>query len=500
MTMLRRNVESLGRSYRPSFRRYSVVVGSELHLRGAKEAPRSVFHREMSPSTPNVGRYHVFSFSTLSRGDELKPVIAASVSQVLEVASSKARQVSSKAPQPASLSFSSPMEAAEAARAMLALTSPTKSLAEAILNDKAPADQVACLHQAFIQVTSWCISLVPSDNSLITYALNLARRAGVLSLPLHLFLYRSLVTAIARHSKEEDPTSDILEASALAVLALNIPLSASFFSDALVAFVERNQLQKAIDLQGIMNERYDIDMLDGLTAMAVLRALQQAVLQDPSRQLIDGSTAGMLLTKLSGPLIQSVDSAEVESLRQSLEDSIEALMGGEQDEEAQSEDEYEDDYDDYDDSGDEIDEYYDEDQDDVYEEMIEHLDTCTKENSRKGNSSRNEVVEELKTMQAAWGEVAKTLKEEGVIIDYSLPPIPEFPFDDKPDDFTREMIYLRDFTSNTWMLPDVTGQLVQLIDGEDACYTREYEEAIMKQIYDEEPIMTMRFDLRKDDY
>ena len=491
MTMLRRNVKSLTRSYRQSYRWHSVVVGSDLPFVGAKEAPRSVFHSEMSPSSPSVGRYHVFS--TLSRGDELKPVVAASVSQVLEVASSKARQVSSKAPQPASLSSSSPMEAKEAARALMALTYPTKPLAEAILNDKAPSDQVACLHQAFIQVTSWCISLVPSDNSLINYVLDLARRTCVLSLPLHLFLYRSLVTAIARHSNEEDPISSILEASTLAVLALTIPLPASFFSDALVAFVDRNQIQKAIDLQGIMNERYGINMLDGLTAMAVLRALQKAVLKDPSMQLIDGSTASMLLTMLSGPLIQSVDSAEVESLRQSLEDSVEALMGSEEDDEEELEDEYDDDYDEYDYSGDETDDFYDDYQDDVYEELIEHLDKC-----REGSSRRKEAADVLMTVRGKeLNEVTKTLKEKKLnAMDVAeeedaldlLPPLPEFPF--LPDDMTREMIYMRDSTYNAWMLPDVMGQLVQLIDGEDAFYTREYEEAIIKQM----------FDSRKDDF
>jgi hypothetical protein len=163
---------------------------------------------------------------------------------------------------------------------MLALTSPTKPLAEAILNDEAPNDQVACLHRAFIQVTSWCISLVPSDSSLLQYALDLARRTRDLSLPLHLFLYRSLVAAIAQHSEEEDPISTILEVSALTVSALNVPLSASFFSGALVAFVEKNEIQKSIHLIRVMQEHRDIDMLDALTAMGQFSNIGTGTLTD----------------------------------------------------------------------------------------------------------------------------------------------------------------------------------------------------------------------------
>jgi hypothetical protein len=413
-------------------------------------------------------------FSTFSSGDDLKPALVASVSHILEVASSEARQVSSKAPQSASISSSSPLEAAEAARAMLALTLPTKPLAEAILNDKAPEDQVACLHRAFIQVSSWCISLVLSDSSFLQYALDLARRARDLSLPLHLFLYRSLVAAIARHSKEEDPISTILEASALAVSALNIPLSASFFSDALVALVERNQIQKAIDLMGVMEERHDIVMLDGLTAMAILGALQEVVLKDPSRQHIDGSTACTLLTMISGPLIQSVDYSNVEPLRQALEDAVESLMRSE------SEDEDEDDYD-YD-SGEETDGYYDRydnDEEDMEEEVFERLvDECAK-TLQKFDRYDKETVEVLQTL----GEDVDIGKYEKLDI---LPPLPEFQFHDETDDMTKEMIYLRTSKANIWMLPvpDVTDQLVQLSRGEDVVYTREYEEEIFKEMVD----------------
>jgi hypothetical protein len=83
-----------------------------------------------------------------------------------------------------------------------------------------------------------------------------------------------LVAAIVQHSKEEDPISTILEVSALTVSALNVPLLASFFSGALVAFVEKNEIQKAIHLIRVMQECHDIDMLDELTAMATVKALQ----------------------------------------------------------------------------------------------------------------------------------------------------------------------------------------------------------------------------------
>ena len=224
------------------------------------------------------------------------------------------------------------------------------------------SDQVACLHRAFIQVMSWCISLVPSDSSLLQYALDLARHTRDLSLPLHLFLYRSLVAAITQHSEEEDPISAILEVSALAVSALNVPLSASFFSGALVAFVERNEIQKAIHLVRAMKERHDIIMDDALTAVAVVEALQEAAFKDRDRQL-DGSSACSLLTIVSGPLLQSVDYSKVESLQQYLENTIESLMKRDwEEEDDDSDDEYDTD------SGDQDDEDYDEYDTDDFEE------------------------------------------------------------------------------------------------------------------------------------
>jgi hypothetical protein len=268
-----------------------------------------------------------------------------------------------------------------------------------------------------------------------------------------------LVAAIAQHSEEEDPISTILEVSALTVSALNVPLSASFFSGALVAFVEKNEIQKAIHLIRVMQERHDIDMLDELTAMAIVEALQalrEAVFKDRNRHL-DGSTACMLLTMVSGPLIQSANYSNVEPLRQYLEDAIESLMI------SNREDDDDDEYDT--DSGDEDDEDYDEYDTDDFEE-----------DERRAGELMQDIVD--RGCKVVFEEMNEREELE------SLPPFPKFPLDDETDDMTKEMVYLRTSKANTWMLPDVTDQLVQLNRGEDVFYTREYEEEIVEEMVD----------------
>ena len=50
------------------------------------------------------------------------------------------------------------------------------------------------------------------------------------------------------------------------------------------------------------------------------------------------------------------------------------------------------------------------------------------------------------------------------------------------DSFAKDMVYMRDASS--WMLPDVTLQLVKLNGDQDVLYTRQYEEQIFQQVID----------------
>ena len=438
---------------------------------GAKEATMQqgslLYNGEPRMST--LYSYRRYTFSTSSSSDDLKPAVvttrpSATVPQVLEVASKEARQVSSKAPQSASLSSSSPKEAAEAAQAMLTLTSPSKPLAEAILVNKALAEQVACLHRAFLAVTSWCISLAPMDSTLLHSALDLAHRAHDLSLPFHLPLYRSLVTAVAEHSKD-DPADTILEVSLLAASALNIPLSSSFFSDALIALVRTCQLREAIVLRNSMRERHDIYAIDSKLAMEILQVLKENVeasVEDPSLPL-DERDARELSKIFGTPLLHDVDGAEEEYAKRTLSDSIAAFVAREADamadviEDLELDTESEEDSDDSD--GDWDDDLEEDDEralsDDFLRSLTSHGDNIRELTSsledliRKSKSKRSQEIEVRIDMNAETGDIEKfvlTPKEETGSSD-----------DEEIDDMAKEMIYIRD--SSAWMLPDVTHQL-----------------------------------------
>jgi len=392
------------------------------------------------------------------------------VPQVLQVASTEARQVISKAPKSAApVTSSSPQEAIEAAKAMMALTSSTKPLAEAILENKAGAEQVACLHQALIAVTSWCITLVPMEASLLDCALNLGRRAQELSLPLHLPLYRSLATAIAQYSEEEDAVACILETANLAVSALKVTLQGSFFSDALLALVEKQQIKQAVELQKTMKYRYDIERMDMKVSMDILQALKtyvEARVNNPSADTNDDDDTMELFSMLR----DSMEATRKEQLNQARMDALADQFASD----GESLSDVWNQLDEFDEYPDDDDEEEDDDIDaEDMESMLETMEEIGK--SVKDMHARLDDVENLMSrLKSLVTNVESGNDETG-----SMPKDKENSDEEECNQVTKEMLYLRD--SSSWMLPDVTLQLVELNGGRDVFYTPQYEEQLIRE-------------------
>lgn len=361
----------------------------------------------------------------------------------------------------------------EAAQAVMALTSPTKPLAEAILENKANSQQVFCLHKALVAVTSWCVSLVPRHERLLQSAIDLAHRAQDLSLPLNLPLYRSLVTAIAQYSKDEqDAVLTILEIANLATTALNTLLQASFFSDALLAFVQQGQIQQAIMLKQAIRNRFDVVHLDRQATLKILQALEQHVQQhvdndndnddtrfDPAqvRRLFEMLRPSFHTPKSSVIVMESLaDRMAAEIIdEQTLTDALQHL------------------------------------EDFVYEENDEDDSDSDEEDDEPQSSVSNltefifterQVVDSLEEMlkRVESPNVLDASSQDDAVDEHTTTSQPDHDETNEEREMTKQMVYLRDSTS--WMLPDVTLQLVELNGGRDVFYTRQYEQEILKQV------------------
>ena len=479
--------KTLGRSYRQSLWRCG--LSSERYLGGYPSARTGVLVAPL---------FHVHSFSTSSNTDGLKTDYVTKTStrttntpqKVLQVASSEARRLMAKAPKSSSSSSSSPKDAMEAARAILALTSPTKPLAEAIMQDKSGNEQVACLHHALIAVTSWCISLIPLDESLMDSSMDLARRAHDLSLPLHLPLYRSLVTAIAQHSKDKgNAVASILETANLAVSALSVTLQGSFFFDALLALVEQQHIQQAVVLRRTMEERYDIDTMDIKASIEISMALQKSI-QAYIKDRVEGSRdLGQedAIIELSSMIRKSMDGIKSQLRRQSRMSSISDMIAEENDEQALEDalQELEDLYDSSDEAS--------SDDSDMEEDCIasaQQLLNDIEQMEEDFNASLEDFIRKAKEIRSECG-VSVQLRlnaETGDIESFHISPSKEAKAntkddeEDETDTMTKDMIYLRD--SKSWVLPDVTPQLVKLNGGRNVFYTRQYEDQIMQEVID----------------
>jgi hypothetical protein len=227
--------------------------------------------------------------------------------------------------------------ALDAASALLIISRPTNALADAILhrsnknsnsntNMNQNAPQIASLHRAFLEITSWCIDLVPYqyeqqqlqvhqhhqqqqqqqdlatiDIAVLDRSLTLARRAYDLQLPFHLPLYTRLMDAVATHKTDDSIASTILDISSWVTATLDAPVDAAFFSRTLTTLVRRQQLGQVVELLNGMRMRHDIPHLDPSTTREVLTllgdAVRESLLQGPPSD--NGSNADNTMSRLS---------------------------------------------------------------------------------------------------------------------------------------------------------------------------------------------------------
>ncbi|CAB9502200.1 expressed unknown protein [Seminavis robusta] len=196
-------------------------------------------------------------------------------------------------PSPLSLEDEKALESAlDGAQKLLSVTTKSSPLLDAIQN-KPTANpdiqrQIACLHRAFIVVTSWCLDVVDRtcDKTALDKALQVARRAHQLQLPLHVPLHQRLVVAIAQHydpiatsvpkHRVRSPAGLILEIAERAAVSFDRTAVATspFFRDALVALAQRHHYHDILTLMRGMESQFRIVELELETLAQLLAVLQ----------------------------------------------------------------------------------------------------------------------------------------------------------------------------------------------------------------------------------
>eukprot|EP00978_Attheya_sp_CCMP212_P025473 scaffold81970_cov51-Attheya_sp.AAC.2 len=188
-------------------------------------------------------------------------------------------------------------EASDTATALLSLTSRLLSAVDQ-KRDVTPASYETLLHSALLSVTSWCLSCLEASFScsdraslrgsqiqeaLFDYCMDLAMGAEELKLPLHRPLYDRLALAMTQrrvapmNSHFASPSSSVLDVALSRQRSLHPEsmVEASYFSPALVAIMDRNEVREVIYLMEGMKKQHDIDAIAFETAMELLSMIQQ---------------------------------------------------------------------------------------------------------------------------------------------------------------------------------------------------------------------------------
>jgi hypothetical protein len=228
---------------------------------------------------------------------------------------------------PSSKSEETPhVEALEAANALLKVVSPSSnsSLVKA-MKERANSRQQASVHRAFVALTSQCLDgmmrvdekgqkvTTPSASLLLDRALTLSRRAQGLSLPFHIPLYQRLMEAVVVVSTAQQSPIDPLEYTGFEESTVVLPdtilevaswvagsledatVDSKLFRPALLELVRQQQYQAAADLFAGMQMRYNIHQLDKPTVQDLIAqmhaALKEALSQQEFRSLDDFALA-----------------------------------------------------------------------------------------------------------------------------------------------------------------------------------------------------------------
>lgn len=457
MTVLRR-VESLGRSHRLNWRKYKLASEQQRYPITSLH-PSPIFY----PSSAVIRVHAMQSFSTF--GNDFTPVQEQTPDEALQAAFSRAQLINEQ-PKMTTLNLKDVMEAATA---LLQITSNTKLLQMGISKATADTAQVKTLHQAFIVATSRCLLLVSQDASLLSLALELARRAHDLQLPLHLPLQQSLCTELARHNptlQDDDLVETILEIADMAVSSLHITLQCSFFSEALIALIQHGYFTFALELVHEMKYRFDVCLIDIPTVERAMKAIDPQ-LADTRQESIHGRQLIIQLMHDWKIGQQRVHEMWRESRFNDLVRELDEYDSSEEDDDDDDSDEYSD-YDSEDETENEPT------MEELFLKYADEISNIGKPTRRAEQSATREEVLLQVQMNAETGDV------EGFNVSSSSLPQDETQENEELDAFASDIIYLRDVSS--WMLPDVTLQLVELNGNEEVLYTRQYEEEILQQV------------------
>jgi hypothetical protein len=261
--------------------------------RVAKDSSRRFFRRQPMIHLGSIQQTLLFSTIT-GPSEGIKPAVVTETKILLYAAQEAERLLDVASRRQGTPSQNNLSAAINAADALLVVSSPSNSLANGILDQKS-SSQIASLHRAFLELTSWCLDHIEllkessspqvheQDAVILEKVLSLARRAHELALPFHLPLYQRLMELFATGkrpaSAEESPFSVdlILEVSSWIAATLNAPVDAAIFRPCLCRLIESRRLSCALDLLKGMRVHHSIEHLDLVTITDTLLLLRTVV-------------------------------------------------------------------------------------------------------------------------------------------------------------------------------------------------------------------------------
>jgi hypothetical protein len=260
----------------------TIQIGRQQHITGSfrgtsglrRRAPRQYFSTiTTSPPSPS---------KLLS--------IAQEAEQLNQVASSFFR-VSNKTERQAEPKTTEYEAALAAANGLLRLSqSASNALSEAIARrDAESAALTSSLHRSLLTVVTSCVNVILQNNNanllsasdlssakylttvttaaavddglLLKTALQLARRANDLQLPLHFQLYKQLIQAATVSTQDDALVENCLEIGTWIVTNLDVPVDSHLFAPVLCTLLHKRQYQQVVDLLVAMRYLFDIRYL-----------------------------------------------------------------------------------------------------------------------------------------------------------------------------------------------------------------------------------------------
>uniref|UniRef100_A0A7S2EWJ7 Uncharacterized protein n=1 Tax=Ditylum brightwellii TaxID=49249 RepID=A0A7S2EWJ7_9STRA len=443
-------------------------------------------------------------------------------------------------------------EAAEAADALLALTS-SPTFVNVVASREEPHDphhDLSALHSAFLSVTTWCCSVclhaaetaaVNSSTTSNTHTrtlhqklIELTERAAQLRLPLHLPLYSQIANALSTASciegkKAIDISNENLSNSLMDLIktmkhSLDIsgPIDSIFYSKPLLNLVKYGQIRGAIDfMKGMMKEEEGFHHESGIlkieynVIIELLSMMEKRAMSDMKNgtQTLNESDAMELALLLQEAATAQHEHQNKDSLadKDGVDDNdidnkltlsgidpsntaklIEMIIAAAS---PQSSTDFDDD--DFDDDDDENNEF----SEDVTNETMEAIRHAAARNSKEEGQGP------LKTGENIDEAVSSTNSPSAMTPDVHIVSDKDF------EEFNlMNYVYMRSNTPSSlsnsdnstslaqkFDLPDISSQLVRLNKGNEIKFTAEYEHSLLEEILDENDDGTYLMDQEDDD-